>query len=57
MTTSVRRFIDLSDRDLLAIVHHLAADERRATASLIASLAELVVEFRSWTCTGSAVML
>jgi hypothetical protein len=31
----------VSDRDLLAAVHRLATDERRATASLIASLAEL----------------
>jgi hypothetical protein len=41
MTTNGRRFADSSDRDLLATVHPLAADERRATASLIASLAEL----------------
>jgi hypothetical protein len=41
MTTRVGRFVDSSDRDLLAIVHDLAADERRATANLIASLAEL----------------
>ncbi len=41
MTTNFQRFADLSDRDLLAVVHHLASDERRATASLIASLAAL----------------
>lgn len=41
MTTNIQEFTELSDRDLLAAVHHLARDERRATASLIASLAEL----------------
>ena len=41
MTTSLQSFADLSDGDLLATVHRLAIDERRATASLIASLAEL----------------
>ena len=41
MTTSLRTFADLSDGDLLAAVHHLAHDERRATASVIALLAEL----------------
>ena len=41
MITNLSAFADLSDRDLLAAVHRLATDERRATASLIASLAEL----------------
>lgn len=41
MTTSLENFADLSDGDLLTAVHRLATDERRATASLIASLAEL----------------
>jgi 5-methylcytosine-specific restriction endonuclease McrA len=41
MTTSLQSFADLSDGELLATVHRLAIDERRATASLIASLAEL----------------
>jgi 5-methylcytosine-specific restriction endonuclease McrA len=41
MTTNIHEFSELSDRDLLAAVHRLARDERRATASLIASLAEL----------------
>ena len=41
MSTKIQRFAELSDRDLLAAVHRLASNERRATASLIASLAEL----------------
>jgi hypothetical protein len=41
MATDVLGVADLSDNDLLAAVHRLAVDERRATASLIASLAEL----------------
>ena len=41
MTTNVQQFADLSDCDLLTAVHRLARDERRATVSLIASLAEL----------------
>jgi 5-methylcytosine-specific restriction endonuclease McrA len=41
MATNVQSFADLSDRDLIAAVHHLAADERRVTASLVESLAEL----------------
>ena len=41
MITNIQRFAELSDRDLLAAVHRLASDERRATVSLIASLAEL----------------
>jgi 5-methylcytosine-specific restriction endonuclease McrA len=41
MTTNTRDYEILSDRDLLAMVHQLAGDERRATARLIASLAEL----------------
>jgi 5-methylcytosine-specific restriction endonuclease McrA len=40
MAPSVRSFADVSDGDLLAAVHRLAIDERRATASPIASLAE-----------------
>jgi hypothetical protein len=38
--TNHRSFTDLSDHELLAAVHRLAGDERRATAHLIASLAE-----------------
>ena len=41
MATTVWDLADVSDRDLLAAVHRLAAEERRTTASLIASLAEL----------------
>jgi len=41
MTTNARDYTTFSDRDLLAMVHQLAGDERRATARLIASLAEL----------------
>jgi len=41
MTTNARDFEIVSDRDLLAMVHQFASDERRATARLIASLAEL----------------
>jgi 5-methylcytosine-specific restriction endonuclease McrA len=41
MTTNSLEFIELSDRDLIAAVHHLTAAERSATAQLIASLAEL----------------
>src|SRR5690606_17450307 len=41
MTTSMAAFGALSDQDLLATVRRLARDERRATAALIASLAEL----------------
>lgn len=41
VTTNIQYFARLSDRDLLAAVHRLAADERRAAAGLIASLAEL----------------
>jgi len=41
MATSALSFADLSDNDLLAAVHRLAVDERRVTANLIASLAEL----------------
>jgi hypothetical protein len=41
MATNVQSFADLSDRDLIAAVHHLAADERRVTASLVESLAKL----------------
>jgi 5-methylcytosine-specific restriction endonuclease McrA len=39
--TNARDYTTFSDRDLLAMVHQLAGDERRATARLIASLAEL----------------
>ena len=41
MTTNSLPFSELSDRDLIAAVHHLAAGERGATARLVASLAEL----------------
>lgn len=41
MTNSFQAFAALSDDDLLAAVNRLAIDERRATAGLIASLAEL----------------
>ena len=41
MTTSAQSFADLSDGHLLAAVHRLATDERRATVRLIASLVEL----------------
>ena len=41
MTANIQMFADVSDRDLLVVVHRLATDERRATARLIASLAEL----------------
>ena len=41
MTTNAPDCTTFSDRDLLAMVHRLASDERRATAHLIASLAEL----------------
>ena len=41
MTTNVRDYQTVSDRDLVAMVQQLAGDERRATARLIASLAEL----------------
>jgi hypothetical protein len=41
MTTNALAFSELSDRDLIASVHQLAAAERSATARLIASLAEL----------------
>jgi 5-methylcytosine-specific restriction endonuclease McrA len=41
MTTNALDYATLSDRDLLAMVHQLADDERLATARLIASLAEL----------------
>lgn len=41
MTTNTLSFGDLSDDDLLAAVHRLAASERHATVRLIASLAEL----------------
>src|SRR5262245_19898191 len=41
MTPSLQSFPDLSDGDLIAAAHRLATDERRATASLIAALAEL----------------
>jgi len=41
MMTNHRSFTDLSDHDLLAAVQRLAEDEQRATAHLIASLAEL----------------
>jgi len=41
MTTSAQAFADLSDGHLLAAVHRLATDERRATVRLIASLVEL----------------
>src|SRR4030095_13005129 len=41
MATSALSFAELSDGDLLAAVHRLASDERRVTANLIASLAEL----------------
>ena len=38
---NLESFTTLSDHDLVATVHRLAGDERRATAALIASLAEL----------------
>src|ERR1700737_4681099 len=41
METNVQSLASLSDRQLLAHVGTLAAKERRATAALIASLAEL----------------
>jgi hypothetical protein len=41
MTTNSLPFSQLSDRDLIAAVHDLAAVERGATARLVASLAEL----------------
>ena len=41
MTTNSLPYGELSDRDLIAAVHHLAAAERGATAQLVASLAEL----------------
>ena len=41
MTTNPPSFTDLSDHHLLAAVQRLAGDERRATAQLVASLAEL----------------
>ncbi len=41
MTTSAQSFADLSDGHLLAAVHRLATDERRATVRLITSLVEL----------------
>jgi hypothetical protein len=41
MTTNAAPLAVLSDRDLLAEVKTLAGRERRATAQLIASLAEL----------------
>jgi 5-methylcytosine-specific restriction endonuclease McrA len=41
MTTDSLLYSELSDRDLVAVVHDLAAAERGATARLIASLAEL----------------
>ncbi|HLG56229.1 MAG TPA: hypothetical protein VI485_12920 [Vicinamibacterales bacterium] len=41
MTTPPLPFSELSDRDLIAAVHHLAAGERGPTARLVASLAEL----------------
>jgi len=41
MTTNSLPFSELSDRDLIAAVHDLAAVERSATAHLVASLAEL----------------
>ena len=41
MTTNPLSFGELSDRDLLATVHRLAAAERHSTTRLIASLAEL----------------
>jgi 5-methylcytosine-specific restriction endonuclease McrA len=41
MTTNAPDYATFSDRDLLAMVHQFASDERRATARLIASLAEL----------------
>ena len=40
MTTNSLPYGELSDRDLIVAVHHLAATERGATAQLIASLAE-----------------
>jgi 5-methylcytosine-specific restriction endonuclease McrA len=43
MTTNARELAGVSDRDLLAVVRRLVADERHATARLIASLAELDV--------------
>ena len=39
--TTTSSFNDLSDRELLAEVHHLATREREATAQLVASLAEV----------------
>jgi hypothetical protein len=41
MTTNSLPYSELSDRDLIAAVHHLAAAERGTTVHLIASLAEL----------------
>ena len=41
MTTNPPSFTDLSDHDLLTTVQRLAGDEQRATAHLVASLAEL----------------
>ena len=41
MTTTLSLFTALSDDDLVARVHALATRERRATAELVASLAEL----------------
>jgi hypothetical protein len=41
MTTNSLPFSELSDHDLIAAVHDLAAGERAATAHLVASLAEL----------------
>ena len=40
MTTNLRAFRTLADRDLIATVQRLARDERSTTANLIASLAE-----------------
>ena len=41
MTTNFLTYGELSDSDLIAAVHELAATERRAIARLVASLAEL----------------
>lgn len=41
MTTLIHSFAQLSNHDLLDLVKRLAADERQATARLIASLAEV----------------
>jgi hypothetical protein len=41
MTTNSLPFNELSDRDLIAAVHHLASAERGVTVRLVASLAEL----------------